>query len=90
MKIPDNTFIQKIHISFDVLKKSVPIFIVFGMFDNMEKSFNHDDWTIMNENWIEFSKKTMIEEFDLWDKNIVRIKKKNLFFILFFVFTKGT
>ena len=67
IKIPDNTFIQKIDINFEALKTSVPIIIAFGMLDNLSMPFNNENWTILNKTWSEFSRQTLINENDLWD-----------------------
>ena len=78
IKIPNNTFIQKININFEALKYPIPILIAFGMQDNLKTPFNNNRWTIMNRNWMEFSKETQITENDLWEARIEDKSKRTL------------
>jgi hypothetical protein len=70
-------FVQNIEIKLGSLNVETNVNIVFGIDDDLTKQFcENDDWTIMNEMWSSFSKKTGINQNDLWP--LCALNERNL------------
>ena len=67
--MPSNLFVQGLFIQLDGFMRDIRLSVVFGIKDNLLRSVDDcvdNEWTIMNEKWDLFQKRTNINQHDLW------------------------
>ncbi|CAF0902210.1 unnamed protein product [Didymodactylos carnosus] len=67
--IPSNIILQRTILSLKTGNTSsshLDVYTILGTIDNVDRSFRHEQFTILNMSWTTFSQQTKINESDLW------------------------